>query len=1278
MNIELDSENITSIMKNKIPYESLYVKYHRQKNYSSDGFIYSKIFKTNVHQIVPKLYSDSNPDVRAIILSFPMGTGKTITAINIILNELHKWKALSDNVKMLTSSRSTFKAFYVIGDWISIRQFKNELTRPEFGLTNAKTELLEKPSKDANITEEQLKNKKLNDEATELVQFYGYQAFFNKVFPNITADSALFQNIEVLLNAYQKGELEPNTAFLHLLENRTIIIDECQRLYNSSGLNSYGFVIMFVQRWLNHSKIIMLSGTVLNTSVSEIVSLMNICKNTKSKKQFVIDDYCSKQKNALFDRYVINDERYKEISETMYPYMLIYDVDIIKQIKDDRNNSNVYRNNIEEEIDSGMDGVNMGSAEVNSTKSNPVESNISETDIVNVDSVESNPSESNIAESIPEAENSSAGYENMFETNASEEKINNSPYTSITPIQAPVKQKPVKRNHKNNRANIVNEKKIRPLGSLTRTSYNIFEKLNIVECEVPQKAGFPRLILMGNTPIFDSNNTCIVNLFTVNVGEAQEEIYNETIQRNYNLLINEDGDDRKEYVENTGKQHRREQTQTIPEDTIPETTPDDSNTMIAVDDSIMIKSEKKSEQSASVKAKYIRDANFVNIRLNKHQLIEEQHLTYDNLRKISALSATMLDICSENIKHDEKTVVYQNRVNMFGLMQLVKIFLANGYVGFGTAPTATSICRKCGERLKKHAYVKRHNGLSTFIEENVLATDTDIIHQHPFEPCVVAYVSGSTTVAERELIINYNYNAPANAKGEIISVLLITDIAVTGINILNTQNMIIMNKIPSISKYKQLYARICRYNSQMQLPLNQRYVKVFYLAASSEYEKDLIKNIDTSTTTDIINEQMSRAQKVIMCDIAQITERLKNFKNEQVLPKVHINTNHYYTTEFLYNYKHVMAFEDIEQTMKKLLINTVSYPLFIDPRRYKFRNDTEKQLLYKSYYQTLNVNLNPVLKYIFVNNNVQVLPLVTLIEMIKSYSEIHVSNLNYTWLDDTQLTDFILNNPKIKAFRFSTSSEINILYERDAYYAPPMVSFGSINIHSQNKDTVMIHKINADMSSDIPNKIIKGVFTALNNAMHNIENDKIDISEYPNLWKAAYALHCEYYENDETDFIKNHAISNRGIDKIAGMYFGNRIIMKDGTIRDIEYAAAPPFTSTYGKYLFKIKFGNKFTTLQFMLRLIFYINVGKDGRVLVSENSNRYVCNKCNRSLLYTLYKLSDINVKEYVDIKSNHFSTEQKGVLCGLLMSILCEVQNKKNEEGLDEKFITSPFELY
>ena len=346
MNIEIDSENIASIMQNRIPYESLYLKQHNQKRYSTDQFIYRKIFKTNVHQIVPKLYSDSNPDVRSIILSFPMGTGKTITAINIILNELHKWKALNDNVKMLTASHAPFKAFYVIGDWISIRQFKNELMRPEFGLTSTKTELFEKHT----MTEEQFRHNRLNDEATRLIQFYGYQAFFNKVFPDINTDSALFQNIEVLMSAYQKEELVPNVSFLNQLENKTIVIDECQRLYNSAGLNSYGFVIMFVQRWLSHSKIIMLSGTVLNTSVSEIVSLMNICKNTKSKEQFNIEDFCSKNKNALFERYCVNEDKYKEIFKIMYPHMLIYDVDIIKQIKEDKNKSGIYRNNVEEDV----------------------------------------------------------------------------------------------------------------------------------------------------------------------------------------------------------------------------------------------------------------------------------------------------------------------------------------------------------------------------------------------------------------------------------------------------------------------------------------------------------------------------------------------------------------------------------------------------------------------------------------------------------------------------------------------------------------------------------------------------------------------------------------------------------------------------------------------------------------------------------------------------------------------------------------------------------------
>ena len=463
----------------------------------------------------------------------------------------------------------------------------------------------------------------------------------------------------------------------------------------------------------------------------------------------------------------------------------------------------------------------------------------------------------------------------------------------------------------------------------------------------------------------------------------------------------------------------------------------------------------------------------------------------------------------------------------------------------------------------------------------------------------------------------------------------------------------------------------------MQIAAQNRYVKVFYLAAASEYEKDLIHSIDTKMMDGIVSEQLEIAQKIIAKDESRIIEKQQKYNIQPNINKVKFNKENYCTTEFLYNYKHAVIFEDIEKVMKRLTFNTISYPLFVEPRNYTFKNETEKKLLYNSYYQTLNVNIGPILRNIFYNENVKAIRLETLLKMIRNTSEISVTNLNYDWLNDAQMKDFILNHNKVRAFRYVNSNEINILFKQNEIEEPPTVTFGDINIDVQNKKAIELHKLNADMGSDIPNKVIAGLFTTINLAYHSMKDNKMDLEEYPNVWRAAYFLNCEYYENDETDFIKNHAIRNRDISKVAGMYFGNLIILKNGTVKEIECKPGFKFTSTFGKYVYKIRFGKKLTSTQFMIRLLFYINMGTEDKITITENANRYICNKCNRSLIYKLYKMSGVNIKDHVDVKSDYFNVEQKGVLCGLLLNILCEVQLRTWEEGKDETFICTPFDL-
>ena len=63
--------------------------------------------------------------------------------------------------------------------------------------------------------------------------------------------------------------------------------------------------------------------------------------------------------------------------------------------------------------------------------------------------------------------------------------------------------------------------------------------------------------------------------------------------------------------------------------------------------------------------------------------------------------------------------------------------------------------------------------------------------------------------------------------------------------------------------------------------------------------------------------------------------------------------------------------------------------------------------------------------------------------------------------------------------------------------------------------------------------------------MKLLNNNPREIMNYPIFWKAIYAIHDEYYADDNKNFVKNHSTEGRDFEKIAGVYIGNKIYLKD-------------------------------------------------------------------------------------------------------------------------------------
>jgi hypothetical protein len=102
--------------------------------------IRSNMFILGPHQVIPKFYLLSNPEVFKLVVSYSMGAGKSATAVYTLLYNLSIYRMYNFN-KQFASNNSKFfqshvvnKNVIVIGVWQTKSQFEVELMKPEFSI----------------------------------------------------------------------------------------------------------------------------------------------------------------------------------------------------------------------------------------------------------------------------------------------------------------------------------------------------------------------------------------------------------------------------------------------------------------------------------------------------------------------------------------------------------------------------------------------------------------------------------------------------------------------------------------------------------------------------------------------------------------------------------------------------------------------------------------------------------------------------------------------------------------------------------------------------------------------------------------------------------------------------------------------------------------------------------------------------------------------------------------------------------------------------------------
>lgn len=487
-----------------------------------------------------------------------------------------------------------------------------------------------------------------------------------------------------------------------------------------------------------------------------------------------------------------------------------------------------------------------------------------------------------------------------------------------------------------------------------------------------------------------------------------------------------------------------------------------------------------SESSVHIHDAYIPESGFdakAGIYGNNTDQYYGKFLQMDALKDYSATGYELCRLCIANALLQEKTVVYHSKLNAFGIKQYQIILTANGMVAYGEHPTDNSICRHCGSRKCVHDETKCE----------------------VFDPIYVATLTGDSNQSDRDKLVNNIYNNPNNLYGASIMVIFVSDVAYSGVSFFNTNNIVIVSRVPNMSKWKQIYARIIRTRSHTALPPNKRYAKVYTFVIALPDELKIFPS-DANLTLG----QTYYASKLVL------DNRIYGFINScaKMCP---------------------------------------SYMLTNQPEKFKYSNKTIED-------QTKELYNEDVISSIYIACDVLASTIGgsiwTVSEFIKRLRDTSLSlsvfSLNYHSDDD--ILHVLVSSNKIKLLRDPSDAIVVIINDSPVLTQTHVpierhsVSFdtlrNSINIDNTIEDMIaMLPTISSTplrLASVI--RIMKSV-----GDNYKILVDKLEF------WDVMYDVGNDYYETDATDYFNNHIRENRDRNNMSGCYYGDRIIFMNGT-----------------------------------------------------------------------------------------------------------------------------------
>ena len=595
-------------------------------------------------------------------------------------------------------------------------------------------------------------------------------------------------------------------------------------------------------------------------------------------------------------------------------------------------------------------------------------------------------------------------------------------------------------------------------------------------------------------------------------------------------------------------------------------------------------------------------------------------LLLENLWNFSAIGYEMCCLCMENTFNNEKTIVYHNKLNSFGLKQYAAILQNNGFLKHGSAPNKNSLCKNC-----KRIYSNHNLPLDERLKLKIC---------NEFKPMYYELLIGDLTTAEREKINNEYYNSPLNKFGDIISVLFVSDVAYAGVNFLSTHNIFLLSKIPNLSKWKQITARIVRTESHRSFPPKKRYAKIytFIIESETEYEKSL--KLPKKINNDTI-------------EISKLSREMTYYKKAEMLNI------------------------DIEKYTKRLSNEGLSSTILNDPSKYKYRDEKIKNKSELLLLRDIKRQMTKIVNKTMIDRTSACWNLDNYIKRIQNtkitntFVDLNICSTDY-------LKSIVLDLDDMRSQKYNKATgEIIKKKDENQENADIYILFNYKQTKVEDsKRTISVEDfLSLETRTDNFRKAVK----ALDKARTYVEklrvltdiikqvNKKYDkLTNIERFWELIFDIVDEYYEDDDKNFIVNHEKGARDRSKVVGFYYKEYIIFRDGTVKTIPISyLSIPGTSKI-PYLFKITSISSKT--QQTENSPWYLAV----KIIDNKKLAKEITDKRKQPVGIACTSMDITPLKKYFNIKDGF-----KKDYCLALMFAVC-----KEQKANPEKFVYTPFE--